>query len=133
MKNWKLFYSFRCPLNIAPDIKLGVTQQPATRMGVYQTSYSYNSHQTCFDTVYLGHETAINHLEKQLKLKYNWKVDRDGRGASEWLSNTTIGEIDKSVLEMIDSHRFKVFRIDPDFLPLTVDKVNALKLFYDLE
>lgn len=118
---------------IAPDIKLGVTSQPATRLGVYQTSYSYNSHISRFDTVYLGPETAITNLEKHLKLKFNWKIERDGRGASEWIANTSISDIDYEVHELIESHKFKVFRIDPAFLPLTVDTVEAMKTFYDLE
>lgn len=133
MKNWKLFYSFRCPLGVAPDVKLGVTQQPETRLGVYQTSYSYNSHVASFDTVFIGPERSITNLEKQLKLKYNWKVERDGRGASEWIANTSIDDINNAVHSLIDSHKFKAFQIDPSFLPLTADTVNSLKAFYHLE
>lgn len=130
MKDWKLFYGFKCPLG-APDCKIGITGHASVRLGGYQNSYSRNSHVACFDTVYVGPARAINNLEKVIKQRYNWAIERDGRGASEWIANHSIKDIDTIVKDLIDGYKFKVIKVDKKFLPLTVDNLEAFTKYVE--
>lgn len=132
MKDWKLFYVFICPLG-ANDVKIGITGHPEVRLGSYQNSYSRNSHVACFNLAYLGPRTAITNLEKVIKQRYDWTIERDGRGASEWISNHSLQEIESLVDQLIDGFKFKVTKLDPIMFPLTVDNMNEVKLSYELE
>lgn len=120
MSHWKIFYVFNDPLG-APDSKIGITGHWAIRQGVYQNSYSRNSHVACFDRVYVGPASAINNLEKIIKQEYNWDIERDGRGASEWIAGQTADMIEQKIDAIIDGHCFKVTKVSAEFLPLTVD------------
>jgi hypothetical protein len=117
---WKLLYGFKDPMG-APDVKGGITAHWEVRHGVYQNSYSRNSHIACFDTVYVGPARAIDKLENVIKQEYNWQIERDGRGASEWISNITISDFEKKVNNIIEGYQFKVVKVPKRFLPLTVD------------
>ncbi len=108
----------------ANDSKVGVTGHPEVRLGVYQNSYSRNSHTACFDLVYFGHPTAIDNLEKAVKKHFNWDIERDGRGHSEWVSNHGPKDIETKVDEIIDGYKFKVTKVPAQFLPLTVDNLD---------
>ena len=123
MTDWKLFYGFQCPLG-APDSKIGITSHPAVRLGVYQNSYSRNSHVSCLDVVYLGPSLAVASLEKAVKQLYDWNIERDGRGASEWVAETSAKDIELLVDKVIDGYRFKIQKVDSKFLPLTVDNLD---------
>lgn len=120
MSNWKLFYIFQDPLG-APDSKIGITGHWTVRLGVYQNSYSRNSHVACFNKVYVGPQSAINNLEKAVKQHFNWEIERDGRGASEWISGMTPDDIEVKIDEIVDGYKFKVSKVDRSLLPLTVD------------
>jgi hypothetical protein len=132
MKDWKLFYGFQCPLG-APDSKIGITGHPEVRLGVYQNSYSRNSHIACLNVVYVGPAKAIANLEKVIKQRYDWSIERDGRGASEWVSNTSPADIEQLVDELIAGFKFKIVKVDKQFLSLTVDNMEEFKKFYNLE
>lgn len=116
----KLFYAFKDPMG-ARDSKIGITAHWEVRQGVYQNSYSRNSHVACFDLVYIGPGKAIDRLEGVLKKEFNWQIERDGRGASEWIANITPEEIENTVDEIIRDYRFKITKVPKKFLPLTVD------------
>lgn len=131
MKDRKLFYGFRCPMG-ARDCKIGITGHPEVRLGGYQNSYSRNSHVACFDTLYIGPQRAVNNLEKVIKQKYDWQIERDGRGASEWVSNIDIVGIESMVDELIDGYKFKIEKVPAEFLPLTVDNISDLRRHYGL-
>jgi hypothetical protein len=120
--NNKLFYIFKDPLG-APDSKVGITGNPEVRLGVYQNSYSRNSHMACFDTVYIGPARAIANLEKAVKQDFDWEIERDGRGHSEWVTmehNLIEDKVDK----IIDGYKFKVKKVPKKFLPLTTDNLT---------
>lgn len=122
MNNFKLFYIFKDPLG-SLDSKVGITGSPDVRLGVYQNSYSKKSHTACFDIVYFGPGRAINLLEKNVKQKFDWDIQMDGRGHSEWVSqsySTIESEIDK----IIDGHKYKINKVPKKFLPLTVDNLE---------
>lgn len=121
--NWKLFYIFQDPLG-APDSKIGITGHWTVRLGVYQNSYSRNSHVACFNVVYTGPASAVNNLEKAVKQHFNWEIERDGRGASEWISGLTPADIETKIDEIIDGYQFKVTKVNKQYLPLTVDNAE---------
>lgn len=124
MNNQKLFYVFKDPLG-SLDSKVGITGSPAVRLGVYQNSYSKKSHTACFDVVYIGPARAINNLEKAVKQEFDWDIQMDGRGHSEWVSQT-YSTIESKIDELIDGYKFKVKKVPKKYLPLTVDNLEAL-------
>lgn len=132
MSAWKLFYIFQDPLG-APDSKIGITGHPDVRLGVYQNSYSRNSHVACFNVVYFGPATAIANLEKEVKKHFDWDIERDGRGASEWIGGLTASDIEKKIDEIIESFCFKVTKADTSMLPLTVDNLPEFLKQYGLD
>lgn len=131
MDDWKLFYIFKDPMG-SIDSKIGITGHPAVRLGVYQNSYSRKSHVACFDTVYIGPSRAVGNLERAVKQTFDWHIERDGRGASEWISKT-YSTIETEIDKLIDGYKFKIVKVPKRFLPLTVDNFEDLKKFYELE
>lgn len=117
--NNKLFYIFKDPLG-SGDSKVGITGHPIVRLGVYQNSYSKKSYTACFDVVYVGPARVIGKLEEAVKKEFNWDIDRDGRGHSEWVSQTYT-TIESKVDEIIKGYQFKVTKVPKKYLPLTVD------------
>ena len=113
------------------DSKVGITGNPEVRLGVYQNSYSKKSHTACFDIAYIGPARAIANLEKAVKQTLDMDIELDGRGHSEWVSQTYT-TIESKIDEIIDGYKFKVTKIDKTFLPLTVDNLQEFKEFYNL-
>jgi len=124
MNGQKLFYIFKDPMG-AQDSKVGITGSPAVRLGVYQNSYSRNSHVACFDVVYIEPGRVIGNLEKAVKQEFNWDIDRDGRGHSEWISQSHT-DLETAIDSIIEGYRFKVTKVPKQFLPLTADNLNEL-------
>lgn len=122
MDDWKLFYVFKDPMG-SIDSKIGITGHPAVRLGVYQNSYSRKSHIACFDVVYIGPSRAVANLEKAVKQTFDWSIERDGRGASEWVSQT-YSTIESKIDELINGYKFKITKVPKRFLPLTVDNLD---------
>lgn len=116
----KILYGFADPMG-APDSKVGITGHWEVRQGVYQNSISRNSHIFRFDIAYTGPAKAIDRLEGILKQEYNWQIERDGRGASEWLANISPKDIENKIDELIEGYRFKIVKVPKRYLPLTVD------------
>jgi hypothetical protein len=105
------------------DSKVGITANPYVRHGVYQNSYSRNSHTSCFDVVYIGPARAIGLLEQAIKRELNLDIERDGRGHSEWVS-MDYRAIESKIDEIIKGNNFKVTKVAQKFLPLTVDNME---------
>lgn len=124
MEDWKLFYIFKDPMG-AVDSKIGITSHPAVRLGSYQNSYSRKSHVACFDAVYYGPSRAVSNLEKAVKKEFDWHIERDGRGASEWIGQSHT-DIEVQIDELIRGYQFKVQKVPKKYLPLTVDNLNNL-------
>ena len=128
---YKLLYIFKDPMG-AEESKIGVTGQAEGRLGSYQNSYSKKSHTACFNVVYYGPEIAINRLERVVKEMFDWQIERDGRGHSEWVSEN-YREIEKKVDEIIKEYKFKVVKLPKRFLPLTVDNLEEAKIYIEDE
>jgi hypothetical protein len=126
LEGYKGLYAFNDPMG-APDSKAGITGHFANRLGVYQNSYSRNSHIACFDIVYIGPRRAIENLEKAIKQKFDWHIERDGRGHSEWISGWTADMLEKEIDAIIDGYKFKVTKVPKKYLPLTVDNLPNLE------
>lgn len=124
MKGQKLFYIFKDPMG-ADDSKIGITGHPTVRLGVYQNSYSKNSHTSCFDTVYVGPTRAVGNLEKAVKQEFQWDIELDGRGHSEWV-NINYKAVEEKIDEIVEGYKFKVTKIPKKYLPLTVDNIDNL-------
>jgi hypothetical protein len=122
MDGKKLFYIFKDPMG-SIDSKVGITGNPEVRLGVYQNSYSKKSHTACFDVVYIGPARVIGNLEKAVKQKFNWDIERDGRGHSEWISQTYT-TLENEIDALIKGYKFKVVKIPKKYLPLTVDNLE---------
>lgn len=128
----KGLYAFNDPLG-APDSKAGITGHFEVRLGVYQNSYSRNSHVARFDILYIGPARAIENLEKAIKQAFDWSIERDGRGHSEWISGQTAEMLEKEIDKLIDGHKFKVSKVDKQFLPLTTDNMLEFKQHYGIK
>ena len=129
MSDFKLFYIFKDPMG-SIESKIGITGHPSVRLGVYQNSYSRKSHIACFDKVYFGPARAIASLEKAVKQTFDWNIERDGRGASEWV-NQTYTTIESKIDELIEGYKFKITKVPKKFLPLTVDNLESLSKFIE--
>lgn len=123
--NMNLLYIFQDPLG-ANDSKAGKTSHPDVRLGVYQNSYSARSHLAQFDYAFYGSKNAINNLEKAIKTEFDWDVEQDGRGFSEWIWNHSSEQVLDKVKDIIEGYRFKVKTVPSEFLPLNI---NNLELF----
>jgi hypothetical protein len=125
----KLFYIFKCPLG-APDCKIGITGSWWSRLSGYQNSYSKKKHTACFDMVYIGPARAIGLLEETIKKRYDWAIDSDKGGESEWVSNHTVQDIEQIVDGLILGFKFKITKVDSQWLPLSKDNlVDFLKVY----
>ena len=127
----KGLYIFRCPLaqytkRIA--CKIGITGSWWARFSGYQNSYSRLNHKACFDLVYVGPPRAINLLEKIIKERYDWAIASDKGGESEWLDNMDVHDIEKIIDGLINGFKFKITKVDQQWLPLSKDNlVDFLK------
>ena len=128
MKGKKLCYIFKDPMG-SVDSKVGITGNPVVRLGVYQNSYSKKSHTACFDVVYIGPARAISNLEKAVKQILDMDIELDGRGHSEWISQTYTA-IELRIDEIIDGYKFKVVKVPTQFLPLNVDNMEEFVKHY---
>lgn len=118
----KGLYIFRCPLaqytkRIA--CKIGITGSWWARFSGYQNSYSRLNHKACFDLVYVGPPRAINLLEKIIKERYDWAIASDKGGESEWLDNMDVHDIEKIIDDLINGFKFKITKVDQQWLPLS--------------
>lgn len=123
-----LLYIFQCPFGKS-NSKIGKTSHPDIRLGVYQNSYSEEGHLACFDHVFYGSAKAVSNLEKAIKIEFNWDIEQDGRGFSEWVNKHTSTQVLEKVQDLIEGYRFKVYAVPNNFLPLTIDRLADLENF----
>ena len=112
-----LLYIFQDPLG-SNDSKAGKTSHPDVRLGVYQNSYSARSHLAQFDYAFYGSKKAVDNLEKAIKTEFDWDIEQDGRGFSEWIGHHTSTQVLEKVEEIIEGYRSKVSKVPSKFLPL---------------
>jgi hypothetical protein len=110
----KWLYVFKDPMG-QPDVKIGITGHPKSRLGTYQNAMSPRSHRACFDFVWIGPDNQIDKLERVLKAQYNWDIASDKMGESEWVQNITVAEIQQSVQTMIEGFHFHIKPLEAEF------------------
>lgn len=125
-----LLYIFQDPFG-SNDSKIGKTSHPDVRLGVYQNSYSARSHIAQFDFAFYGEAKAINNLEKAIKTEFDWDIEQDGRGFSEWIGNHTSLEVFEKVEEIIKGYHFKVNKVPDQLVPIVVDNLSDLQEYID--
>lgn len=121
-----LLYIFQDPLG-SNDSKAGKTSHPDVRLGVYQNSYSARSHLAQFDYAFYGSKKAIDNLEKAIKTDFDWDIEQDGRGFSEWIGHHTSAQVLEKVEDIIEGYRSKVKKIPEEFLPLNINNLESFK------
>lgn len=132
----KIFYIFLCPFSKYTGVvavKIGISAHFDIRLGVYQNSYSSLNHVAGFNIAYIGDTIAINNLEKTIKQHFDWEIEKDGRGHSEWISGVSLEDIVAKVDEIINGYRYKVEKVDQQFLPLTIHNADEFKNHYKLD
>jgi hypothetical protein len=73
----------------------------------------------------------VANLEKAVKQQFDWHIERDGRGSSEWISQTCTS-IEEQIDELISGYQFKVQKVPKKYLPVNVDNLDQLILDYGL-
>jgi hypothetical protein len=135
MEDWALWYAFNCPLSRYTGIraaKQGITSHPAVRLGVYQNSVSRDNHISCFEMTYIGSRLAVSNLEKAVIREYNWAIERDGRGHSEWISGLAVSDIESAIDKLISENHFKVKKVEINWLPLTTENLEEFLKHHNL-
>jgi len=127
--NWVMswFYIFQDPMG-SDDCKVGITSNPEVRLGQYQNSYSSRSHLAQFDIIYVGESHVIANLEKAVKTLFDWDIEHNGRGFTEWVSHHTAAQIEAIVDEIIDGYKFRVTKISKELMPVNVHNVEEIML-----
>lgn len=121
-----LFYIFADPMG-DKSCKIGISSKGDVRLGTYQNSYSSRSHQAQFDCAWYGTSKVISKLELTAKSEFEWDIERDGRGHSEWVYDLSVQDIAKQVEDIIDGFHYKVWPVPKQFLPMTVEKYKEFR------
>lgn len=105
----KFLYLMRDPIG-SGDCKIGITSfdSAKTRLGVYQNSYSANSHLATFNHLWYGRANPVAKLESVLKDTFGYAIMLEGRGFSEWIAEPEATIISK-IEETIRDYHFHVF------------------------
>jgi len=132
----KVLYGFNCPFAKYTNriaAKVGITGNAEIRLGVYQNSFSKDNHTACFNVAYIGPANAVDNLERAIKRIYDWHIDRTGRGHSEWIGGLTATDIAVMIDKLIAEDGYLLEKVDPKFLPLTIDNIAEFNKFYNME
>jgi hypothetical protein len=127
-----ILYGFQCPFG-APDTKSGINKVPNAeiRLGVYQNSFSSRSHKAQFDWAFYGDSGVIEKLEATIKKNFDWDIEKEGRGHSEWIWNHDSQMVKEKVEEIIEGYHYKVLPIPSNFFPVNLDNVAELQEWLD--
>jgi len=116
-----IFYIFADPMG-DKACKIGISTKPEVRLGTYQNSVSARSHLACFNRAWYGTSKVISKLELTAKTEFDWEIERDGRGHSEWVYDMSVDDIATKIEAIINGFHYKVNPVPKQFLPMTVEK-----------
>lgn len=125
----KMLYVFPDPMGDTM-CKIGITGNARMRLSVYGMSYSNRKYQARFQVVYWGSAKAIESLESVLKTRYDEHIE-PSEGRTEWIRDHTMEQLEKDIDAVIDGHKFKVYKLPPDLLPLTLDNLATVKQYIE--
>ncbi len=119
----KFLYLMKDPLG-AKACKIGITSvtKAKVRLGVYQNSYSSESHMATFDYLWYGKNSPIARLEGVLKDTFGYAITMEGRGFSEWISEPPVVILEK-IKETIEDYHFHVYEAGKNHNIYTLDDV----------
>lgn len=119
----KFLYLMRDPLG-SGDCKIGITgfESAKTRLGVYQNSYSANSHMATFNHLWYGKSNPVMRLESILKDTFGYAIMLEGMGFSEWIAEPESVIISK-IEETIGDYHFHVYPAGNDANIYNIDSI----------
>ena len=120
----KLLYMMRDPFGKG-GVKIGITglKKAKMRLGTYQNSFPGKSHLATFDKLWYGKNTAVSELERVLKNQFDYAIELEGRGFTEWIyADESV--IHNAIAETIEGYGFHVFPIDT--IGVTVNTIDEL-------
>ena len=119
----KFLYLMKDPLG-SGDCKVGITgfDHAKTRLGVYQNSYSANSHIATFNHLWYGKPNPISKLESVLKNTFGYAIMLEGRGYSEWIAEPEDIILNK-IAETIEDYHFHVYKIGQEINVHNIENV----------
>jgi len=120
----KWFYIIQDPFG-RNDFKIGITANPRVRLAAYQNAMSSNSYVARFTRVWEGSDNHIGKLETYLKNTFNWEIESDKAGHSEWVSNTTIETLVSEVEKTIAGMRFHITALDAP-MPVLISDLDTI-------
>jgi len=82
--------------------------------------------------VYIGPARAIGRLETTIKERYDWAIESDKGGESEWVSNHTVEDIEQIVDGLIIGFKFKIAKVDQQWLPLSKNNLADFLLSHEI-
>jgi len=106
------------------DCKVGITgfDHAKTRLGVYQNSYSANSHIATFNHLWYGKPNPISKLESVLKNTFGYAIMLEGRGYSEWIAEPEDIILNK-IAETIEDYHFHAYKIGQEINVHNIENV----------
>jgi len=131
MKNTlHLFYLMPTP-DSSEDVKVGITRLEVSqiRLGTYQQALGPRL-MARWEMAWIGEQTEIEAMEREVKKEFKKDILYEGRGYSEWVSGYSAHTIKPLIEEIIQGFRFKVFQVDAEFLPITVDNLHNVQERY---
>lgn len=131
MKNTThLFYLMPTP-DDTDDVKVGITRLEVSqiRLGTYQQALGPRL-MARWELAWIGEQTEIEALEREVKKEFKKDILYEGRGYSEWVSGYSAHTIKPIIQEIIDGFRFKVTPVDPAMTPITVNNLEQVKEKY---
>mgnify|MGYP006223753503 FL=1 len=120
----KLLYIMRDPFGLG-GVKIGITgfKKAKMRLGTYQNSFPGKSHLATFNKIWYGKNIAISELERVLKNQFDYAIELDGRGFTEWAYEDE-AVIEEAIKTTIQGYGFHVFPVDTDGETVyTIDKL----------
>jgi hypothetical protein len=119
----KFLYLMKDPMG-ADACKIGITSvnKSKIRLGVYQNSYSSESHMATFNYLWYGKNSPVSQLEATLKNLFGYAIMMEGRGFSEWISEPA-DVILKQIQQTIDDDHFHVYEAGTEHNIYTLDDV----------
>lgn len=106
----KWLYIMKDPFG-GPDLKIGITQNLDSRLGLYQNSYSSRSYVARFNYVWTGPADQIDRLEKVCLHHFTKHIELDGSGHSEWLFDVDYTTVIEEIQKLISDYAYDITSI----------------------
>lgn len=120
----KWFYIIQDPFG-RNDFKIGITANPRVRLAAYQNAMSSRSYVARFTKVWEGPALHIDKLEVYLKNTFNWDIEFDKAGHSEWISDSSLEIIEAEVEKTIAGMRYHIKPLEAN-MPVLISDLDTI-------